>query len=250
MAATSQERYAVVSCHVERPLDDRVWKAFSALQRRRPGGFVVAALMRPPDEEAGESWETWVPRWHEARERGPVGHHTHWTSPSHARPTGSTPAGDRVLAEAEEMSARGVTGTLFCGGGWYADASVATACARLGYLDVTPRTARPDYLDEEAPWAQLEAPARLELPDGPALVSVPTTHSIGELVRAVIRPGGLRDPVVHAYFHDTDLLDPRRRLLLAGGLSLLGRRRVATDLDRLAELVSFAERRWQTAARP
>ena len=32
MGATSRERYAVVSCHVERPLDDAVWARFSALQ--------------------------------------------------------------------------------------------------------------------------------------------------------------------------------------------------------------------------
>ena len=46
MGATSRERYAVVSCHVERPLDDAVWARFSALQDARPGGFPIAALMR------------------------------------------------------------------------------------------------------------------------------------------------------------------------------------------------------------
>ncbi len=243
----------MVSCHVERPLDDRVWQAFSALQRRRPGGFAVAALMRPPDEAAGEQWEAWLPRWHEACARGPVGHHTHWTSPSHARPTGPEPAGDRVLAEAEAMRKRGAVGTLFCGGGWFTDASVAAACARLGYVDATPRSARPGYLPAGAPWAELEAPARLTLPDVPdvaPLVAVPTTHSIGELARAVLRPGGLPGPVVHAYFHDTDLLDARRRTMLVVGLSLLGRRRVATDLDRLPAFVPLAERPWASAARP
>ena len=49
MGATSRERYAVVSCHVERPLDDSVWASFAALQDARPGGFAIAALMRPPD---------------------------------------------------------------------------------------------------------------------------------------------------------------------------------------------------------
>src|SRR6266849_2188605 len=51
-------RYAVVSCHVERPLDDDVWKRFSAVQERRPGGFAIAALMRPPAE--GENEERWL----------------------------------------------------------------------------------------------------------------------------------------------------------------------------------------------
>jgi hypothetical protein len=45
MGATSPERYAVVSCHVERPLDDEVWSRFFALQRARPGGFAIAALL-------------------------------------------------------------------------------------------------------------------------------------------------------------------------------------------------------------
>ncbi len=88
MPVTSPERYVVASCHVERPLDDRVWEAFTALQERRPGGLVVAALMRPPDAEAGEvDAELWVGRAREAMARGPLGHHTHWTSPTHARPT-------------------------------------------------------------------------------------------------------------------------------------------------------------------
>ena len=43
---------AVVSCHVERPLDDRVWSRFAHLQTRTPGGFRIAALMRPPDRAA------------------------------------------------------------------------------------------------------------------------------------------------------------------------------------------------------
>ena len=54
MPPTVTERYAVVSCHVERPLDDRVWAAFAAFQARPPGGIRVAALIRPPDPEAGE----------------------------------------------------------------------------------------------------------------------------------------------------------------------------------------------------
>ncbi len=41
------KRYAVVSCHVERPLDDRAWEAFARIQVQRPGGFAIAALIRP-----------------------------------------------------------------------------------------------------------------------------------------------------------------------------------------------------------
>ena len=54
------DKVAVVSCHVERPLDDRTWAAFSEFQARRPGGFAIAALMRPPD--ADESETLWLAR--------------------------------------------------------------------------------------------------------------------------------------------------------------------------------------------
>src|SRR5437763_12729372 len=39
--------YAVASCHVERPLDDRVWQRYSALARRRPGGARPTRLDPP-----------------------------------------------------------------------------------------------------------------------------------------------------------------------------------------------------------
>ena len=85
-------RYAVVSCHVERPLDDEVWARFSELQERRPGGFRIAALMRPPDSQANEDEILWLGRAKAAAQHGPLGLHTHWTAPDHARPTGGDPA--------------------------------------------------------------------------------------------------------------------------------------------------------------
>ena len=178
MPPTTPERYAVVSCHVERPLEDRVWAAFAALQERRPGGLAIAALLRPPDAEAGEhDDELWLERAREAASRGPLGHHTHFTSPTHARPTGGDP-GERVRREGAWLAERGITPTLYCGGGWYTDRGVAAACAELGYADCTPRVARPSYLPEGAAWAELDGPARLEL-DGSTLCAVPTSHGAG-----------------------------------------------------------------------
>src|SRR6476469_9580262 len=126
--------YAVVSCHVERPLDDEVWRRFSALQRRRPGGFPIAALMRPP--AAGEDEELWLERAREARELGPLGLHTHWTAPDHARPTGGDPAA-LVREQGEWLSSVGLDAQFFCGGGWYFDPAVARAVAELGCADCT-----------------------------------------------------------------------------------------------------------------
>jgi len=249
MGDTSRERYAVVSCHVERPLDDAVWARFSALQKLRPGGFAVAALMRPPDAASGEDEAVWLERAREAAARGPLGHHTHWTAPDHARPTGDG-TGARVLGEGARLRELGLAPTLFCGGGWYTDAEVADACAELGYVDCTPRVARPPYLPPGERWASFEAPARIRLPSGRVLPVIPTTHSLGDLARALVRRGPL-PRVVHAYFHDTDLLDRRRRAVLRAVLAFLSRRTRVTDLDELARTIGPAapEIAWDDVAR-
>jgi len=231
MGATSREPYAVVSCHVERPLDDAVWARFSALQESRPGGFAVAALMRPPDAAFGEDESMWVARAGEAVARGPLGHHTHWTAPDHARPT-SSGAGERVLEEGNRMRELGLTPTLFCGGGWYTDVEVAEACAELGYVDCTPRASRPPYLAGGEQWGSLSEPTTVELPSNRTLRAIPTTHSLGDLARSLTSRE--LPSLVHVYFHDTDLLDRRRRVVLGVVLRVLARRARQTDLDALA----------------
>jgi len=254
----SRERYAVVSCHVERPLDDAVWSHFSAVQEKRPGGFAIAALLRPADVSAGEDESLWLHRAREAAARGPLGHHTHWTAPDHARPTSGDglvtnrhkATGERVLEEGRRLRELGLAPTLFCGGGWYTDAEVAEACAELGYIDCTPRAVRPPYLPEGERWASLEAPARVRLGSGRLLRAIPTTHSLGDLGRALGRRHSLPG-VVHVYFHDTDLLDRRRSALLRVLLPLLARREETTDLDSLASdaLLAAPEVLWSAVAR-
>jgi hypothetical protein len=187
---------AVVSCHVERPLADDAWARFDSLQRRRPGGLDVIALVRPPDADYGEEEGPWLDRVRAAATRAPLGLHTHWTSPTHARPSGGDPAA-RVRREAEWMRDRGLDPRYFCGGGWYTDDDVRATVHELGLVDCTPRTGTPA--------------------DG----VLPTTHSLGALARAVLRP--LPD-YVHAYFHDYDLLVPQRRYALYASLAVLGLR--------------------------
>lgn len=235
MPHISATRYAVASCHVERPLDDRVWARFARLQAARPGGFRIAALMRPPDPAAGEDELRWLERARWAATRGPLGHHTHWTSPTYARPTGGDP-GERVLGEGEWLRDRGLRPTLFCGGGWYLDESVARAVASLGYADCTATSFWPPYLEAGAPRLALDAPGRLALAGGGELLELPTTHSLGMAARAALSIRGPTEPVVHVYFHDTDLLDRRRAAALRLALTVLGRRRTAIDLDELAAL--------------
>jgi hypothetical protein len=183
---------AVVSCHLERPLDDDAWHRFDAIRRR----FEVIALIRPPDPAFGEDEERWLER---ARTLDLLGLHTHWTSPTHARPTGGDPAA-RVRREAEWLRERGLEPRWFCGGGWYTDDAVRATVAELGLVDCTPRNGLP------------------------AAGVLPTTHSVGQLARAVLGP---LPEYVHAYFHDYDLLERRRRIVLIASLRVLGRRRSA-----------------------
>jgi hypothetical protein len=237
-------RYAVVSCHVERPLDDEVWTRFSRLQKRPPGGFPIAALIRPP--AAGEDEGLWLERAREAEAHGPFGLHTHWTAPDHARPTGGDPAAF-VREQGEWLKSKKLDAQLFCGGGWYIDEEVAAAVADLGYTDCTATAFRPGYLEPGAQHLQLGEPTWLELGDGKRLLEIPTTHSIGMLARGLWGP--FRRPIVHAYFHDTDLLDRRRRTALSLGLTFLNLKRAPADLGALQaalrpeKTMSFANRR-------
>jgi hypothetical protein len=97
----------------------------------------------------------------------------------------------------------------FCGGGWYTDEVVRDTVRELGLIDCTERGGfpRPGVL--------------------------PTTHSLGQVARAVL---GRLPEYVHAYFHDYDLLVPKRRVALVTALTVLGRRRRAMRSHSHAEL--------------
>jgi hypothetical protein len=219
---------AVVSCHVERPLDDAAWTAFAALQARRPGGFEIAALVRPPDPGAGESESLWLARARIASANGPFGLHTHWGGPQQARPSGGEPAA-RVREQVAWLHERGMRPRLFAGGGWYMDAAVASVLADLGLADCTATAFRPTYLAQEAQRLALTEPARLRVGEA-QLLELPATHSLGMAARAALRR--LPD-YVHVYFHDTDLLDRRRARALVWTLRIIARRRRPQRLDRL-----------------
>ena len=154
-------------------------------------------------------------RAREASTLGPFGHHTHWTSPTHARPTGGDPAAT-VRREGAWLREQELEARFFCGGGWYTDASVMAAAADLGYTDCTATAWR--LAD-----ASLDQPAWVRLADGRRLLELPTTHSLGAAARALAGP---LPRVVHVHFHDYELLDAKRRAAIRVTLELLsGRRR-------------------------
>jgi len=232
------ERYAVVSCHVERPLDDRTWTAFLRLLRHRPAGFVVTPFMRPPDRDGGEDEDVWLGRARAAAMLAPLGHHTHWGGATQARPLGDVDAASIVRAEAEWLRARDLSPRFFCGGGWYIDEPLAETLAALDYVDCTATTFRQSYLAENAPRLQLDGPAQLALPTGAALLELPATHSLGMIARGLFTLRGL----VHVHFHDWELVDVRRRAALGVVLRLLARFRKPLPLDELAAAAAHAPR--------
>jgi len=161
----------------------------------------VIALMRPPDAAFGEDTERWLARARAAAARGPFGLHTHWTSPTHARPIDGDPA-EHVRREVDWIRSHDLELQYFCGGGWYSDAAVREVVRELGLVDCTKRGGLPE----------------------PGVL--PTTHSLGQLARALAGP---LPAYVHAYFHDFELLDARRRLGLVTALTVLGLRRRPGD---------------------
>jgi hypothetical protein len=90
----------------------------------------------------------------------------------------------------------------------------------------------------------------VRLPSGARLLAIPTTHSLGDLARALLRRRTLPG-VVHLYFHDTDLLDRRRRALVGTLLPLLSRIAEPTDLDALGAALAdeVPEIEWDDVAR-
>ena len=230
------QRYAVVSCHVERLLDDAVWSAFERLLERRPAGFVVTPLLRPPSASAGEDAELWLERARRAAALAPLGHHTHWGGPTQARPQGGVDAAAAVRGEADWLRAHDLAPRYFCGGGWYLDEPVAQVLAAFGYVDCSATTFRQTYLGPDAPRLQLPGPHRLRLPGGGELLELPATHSLGMLGRGLVNLDGL----VHLHFHDWELVDRRRALALEAVLRLVRLRRRPLSVAELAARASGA----------
>ena len=231
----SVQRYATVSCHVEQPLHDEVWAHYRELFARRVGGFKIASLIRPPDPSEAEASESWLERAEEAARYGPLGHHTHFGGPTTARPPeGSPPPVERVATEAAWLREHGVPARFFCGGGWYIDEAVALAVADAGYVDCTATDVPPSYLSQDAARARLGGPAWVILPGGKRLLELPTTHG---LRRLLCTPPWMLPPVIHFYFHDTDLMSARRRMAIVLALRMLGRLRRPRTLDEVAAQV-------------
>lgn len=199
--------------------------------RRRPGGFVITPFVRPPAD--GEDEAVWLARARAAASLAPLGHHTHWVSPTDARPKGDVDPSAVVRDEAEWLRANGFDARFFCGGGWYIDLQLSETLAQLGYVDCTATTFEQQYLDDSDARLQLPAPSRLRLPSGASLLELPATHSLGMLGRGLFRLRGF----VHLHFHDWELVDARRAAAIEILLRVLRLRRRPLTIQQLADWV-------------
>ena len=161
MPHTVDTRYAVVSCHVERILDAGHLRP-APEARRAPAGRPTDRHARPPARRRhGRVRGPWLERVRQLGDAGSLGHHTHWTSPTHARPVeGTDPArgsSSRPGGSASEVSGRRSSA---------AEAGIRTLpwlpAARSSGMSISRlgRGARRTSGPAEQ-WAELAAPARL-----------------------------------------------------------------------------------------
>ena len=199
---------AIVSCHLEQPLDDEAWRRFDELQRSRPGGFDVIALMRPPDAAFGEDEERWLSAC--ARRRG-----ARAVRPAHALDEPDPRAPDRRRSRPRAFGAKP--------SGCARRASSRASSAAAAGTRTTPCRRRCASSGSSTARVASGAPR-----DG----VLPTTHSLGQLARAVARAAtAVRACVLPR-------LRPARPEAAARArgvaLTLLARRRPAADALALA----------------
>ena len=202
--------------------------ASARFRNARPGGFAIAALMRPP--AGGRERGALARARAEAQPRGPLGLHTHWAATDHARPTGGDPAA-LVREQGRRLDSLGLGPTLLLRrrlvhgrGSWPRSPSSATPTARR------PRSVPPTCGRRRRGCSSTSRSGSSSV-RAAAVCSRCRRRIRSGCLRAAARP--FRRPIVHAYFHDTDLLDHGRAAALRVGLSFLGLKRTVTDLDEL-----------------
>ena len=239
MPPTVTERYAVVSCHVERPLDARVWArvrrtAAAPAGRDSRRSAHPASGLRGGRARRDDLARARARRGRPRASRPPHALHEPDARPADrrrpgraGRPGGSVAPRARALRRPSSAAAAGTRTQA-----WrrHVPRSDTWTSRRGRRARRTCRTGPPGR-SSTGRRGSTSAPR-------PCSTAVPTTHGAGDLLRAVVRPG--LPAQVHAYFHDTDLVDPRRRRLIALGLRLLARRRPASDLDAVAASLDAA----------
>ena len=221
--------YAVVSCHAERPLDDRVWERYERLLQRRPGGFSVTSFLRPP--ATGEDPQRWLePRAPRCRADAA------WTSHALGRPVAGPAARRRR------------SGRRCAGGGRVAPFERPRAGLLLRRRLVPRRRSRThagrvrlhrlhrhDLPSDLSAVRGRPAAARRPAPGRPGgrgeLLELPATHSLGALARGLLRLPAF----VHVHFHDWELVQPARRHAIYALLRALARVRRPLSIAALAE---------------
>ena len=159
----------------------RSGSATATLLERRPGGFPIASLMRPPAE--GEDGRSFVGA-------GARGGRARAVRPPHPLDVADARAADRrptrrprCCARGRWLREQGLEPRFFCGGGWYTDADVMAAVAELGYADCTATAWRP-VVPSAGLAARRARPARL----GPARRRPPRARAADDALARRARP--------------------------------------------------------------
>ena len=91
--------HAVVSCHVERPLDDAVWAAFESTASSAGPAGSSSRRCCGRRRGSGENDELWLERARRvAASLAPLGHHTHWGGADAGAPAEGVDAAARACA--------------------------------------------------------------------------------------------------------------------------------------------------------
>ena len=227
---SSSKRYAVVSCHVERPLDDACWSRFSRSAGPAPG--------RLPDRSADTT-----PRCGRRRGRGSAGSSGRAGRPSKGR-SASTPTSS--LPGMHGRQNPGPSTPSACGSeagwlresrsrAWRSSAAAAGTWTRALAETLSPSSATPTARRPPSGRPTSRRARRGSRPPtrrGSPCRAERACSSSPRRTRSAWPPG-LRSAVaraatvVHVYFHDTDLLSAAATARSSSPCAVLGRRRRA-----------------------
>ena len=165
-----------VSCHVERPLDDRVWEVFASFRSSSgPAEPSWLRCLRPPEKREGERWEPWLARAHDpSQARGRWGCTRTGPGFAHAPPERRGPGRPRPWSRVAGSRRKGSPRRSSAGAAGTGIPTSARRSPSSGMPTAPPRRSVPSYLPPDSPpRLELVEQARVVLPSGGAPACAP-----------------------------------------------------------------------------